>query len=139
MLSLAVACFVAALTLGVCVEAVARLFRLWTYASPVFSFLNVFVAFGLIQGFGVGWIIGGREALRGVFPVLFMVGAVLGLLIEGLNEYWLHAWAWSDRPLLGIRRSIDKAAFVGVSWGFAPLATVFLARFLVEASGGAAA
>jgi hypothetical protein len=127
------------MTLGASVEAVARTFKLWTYSSPIFSFLNIFVAFGLIQGFGVGWIIGGREALRGVFPVLFMVGAVLGLLIEGVNEYWLHAWAWSDRPLLGIRRSIDKAAFVGVSWGFAPLATVFLARLLVDVSGGAAA
>jgi sulfite exporter TauE/SafE len=139
MLSLALSCFIAALAIGVMVEAVARLFRLWTYSSPIYSFLNIFVAFGLIQGFGVGWIIGGREALRGVFPVLFMVGAVLGLLIEGLNEYWLHAWTWSDRPLLGIRRPIDKAAFVGVIWGFAPLSTVFLARLIAASPAGAAA
>jgi hypothetical protein len=66
-----------------------------------------------------------------------MVGAVLGILAEGLNQYWLHAWSWSNRPLLGISRSIDKAAFVGVSWGFAPLLTVLMARLLVAASRGA--
>ena len=97
--------------------------------------LNIMVVFGLVQGFGVGWIVGGRHALGGIFPVLFMVGAVVGLLVEGLNEYWLHAWSWSDRPLLGIARSIDKAAFVGAAWGFAPLFTVLLAKLLIFALG----
>jgi hypothetical protein len=98
--------------------------------------INVVVVFGLLQGYGVGWIIGGHEALRGVFPVLFMVGAVLGILIEGLNQYWLHAWSWSDRPLFGIRRAIDKSAFVGVTWGLTPLFTVLFARLIVKASMG---
>jgi hypothetical protein len=128
MLSLALACFLAALAMGTCVEVLARLFNLWTYRSPLYPLINVVLIFGLVQGFGVGWVIGGREALRGVFPVLFMVGAVLGLLTEGVNEYWLHSW--SDRPLLGIRRSIDKSAFIGVAWGFAPLLIVFLARLI---------
>jgi len=130
MLSLAFACFLAALAIGTCVEVFARILNLWTYRSPLYPLINVVLIFGLVQGFGVGWVIGGREALRGVFPVLFMVGAVLGLLTEGLNEYWLHAWSWSDRPILGIRRSIDKSAFIGVAWGFAPLLTVFLARLI---------
>ncbi len=130
MLSLAFACFLAALAIGTCVEVLARILNLWTYRSPLYPLINVVLIFGLVQGFGVGWVIGGREALRGVFPVLFMVGAVLGLLTEGLNEYWLHAWSWSDRPILGIRRSIDKSAFIGVAWGFAPLLTVFLARLI---------
>jgi hypothetical protein len=135
--SLAFACFLAALAIGTCVEGIARLLNLWTYRSPLYPLINVILVFGLIQGFGVGWVIGGREALRGVFPVLFMVGAVLGLLTEGLNEYWLHAWTWSKRPLLGIRRSIDKSAFVGVSWGFTPLLTVFLARLIAAQPAGA--
>ena len=127
------ACFVAALAIGACIEGLALLFRVWTYRSPVFYLVNIVAMFGLLQGVGVGWVIGGHHALGGVFPVLFMVGAVLGILIEGLNEYWLHAWSWSNQPLFGIRRSIDKAAFVGVAWGFAPLSTVFLARLIVTA------
>jgi len=124
------ACFVTALAIGACTEAGARVLGLWRYRSPAFLFVNVVVIFGLLQGFGVGWIVGGRNATRGVFPVLFMVGAVLGVLTEGLNEFWLHAWAWSDRPLLGIRRSVDKSAAVGVALGFVPLATVVLARLI---------
>ena len=134
--SLPAACFLAAVAIGVLVEAMARAFKLWTYRSPLFLVLNVIVVFGLVQGYGVGWIIGGHGALRGVFPVLFMVGAVLGILTEGLNQYWLRAWSWSDRPLFGISRAIDKSAFVGVIWGFAPLFTVLVARLIVKASMG---
>jgi hypothetical protein len=131
---LPLACVFAALAIGAVVEVSARVFNLWTYRSPAFLVLNILVVFGLIQGYGVGWVIGGRSALRGIFPVLFMVGAVLGILVEGLNEHWLHAWSWSDRPLIGVTRSIDKAAVVGVAWGFAPLASVILARLMIGAS-----
>ena len=134
---LPIACFVAAVGIGLFVEAIARAFKVWTYRSPLFVLINVLVVFGLIQGWGVGWVIGGHRALRGVFPVLFMVGAVLGILTEGLNQYWLHAWTWSDRPLFGISRAIDKSAVVGVAWGFAPLFTVLLARLIVNTSMGA--
>lgn len=135
-LGLPLACFLVAVGLGMIVETVARLFDLWTYKSPLFLALNVVIVFGLVQGYGVAWVIGGRHALGGIFPVLFMVGAVLGILVEGLNEFWLHAWSWSDRPLLGIVRGIDKSAFVGFSWGFAPLVTVLLARTIMTASPG---
>lgn len=134
--TLPIACFVAAVGIGLFVEAIARAFKVWTYRSPLFLMINVVVVFGLLQGYGVGWIIGGHGALRGVFPVLFMVGAVLGVLIEGLNQYWLHAWSWSDRPLFGIRRAIDKSAFSGVAWGLTPLFTVVFARLIVRASMG---
>ena len=134
--TLPAACFLAAVAIGVFVEAMARAFKVWTYRSPLFLVLNVIVVFGLVQGYGVGWIIGGHGALRGVFPVLFMVGAVLGILTEGLNQYWLRAWSWSDRPLFGISRAIDKSAFVGVAWGFTPLFTVLVARLIVKASMG---
>lgn len=132
-LDLPLACFLAASAIGVLVEASARLFGFWSYRSPLYLVVNVIAVFGLLQGFCVGWLVGGREALRGVFPVLFMVGAVLGILVEGVNEFWLHAWRWSPRPLFGIRRSIDKAAVVGVAWGFTPLATVVVARLMIGA------
>jgi hypothetical protein len=129
-LNLPLACFVSALAVGVCTEAFARLLGLWRYRSPAFLLVNIVLVFGLLQGFGVGWVVGGRNATRGVFPVLFMVGAVLGILTEGLNEFWLHAWSWSERPLLGIRRSVDKSAVIGVAWGFVPLITVVVARLI---------
>lgn len=133
-LGLPSACVLAALTLGLMVEAGAWLFKLWTYRRPGYAALNVILLFGLIQGYGVGWVIGGRHAMNGIFPVLFMVGAVVGIAVEGCNEHWLHMWSWSDNPLLGVRRSIDKAALVGVIWGFAPLAVVILARLMIGAS-----
>ena len=113
------------------IEGAARLLDLWRYRSPLFVVINILVMFGLIEGYGVGWVIGGRHSMGGIFPVLFMVGAVIGILVEGLNEFWLHAWSWSDRPLLGIVRSIDKSAFVGFTWGFAPLTVVLLARLIM--------
>ncbi len=129
-LNLPLACFVSALAVGVCTEAFARLLGLWRYRSPLFLLVNIVVVFGLLQGFCVGWVVGGRNATRGVFPVVFMVGAVLGILTEGLNEFWLHAWSWSERPLLGVRRSVDKSAVIGVAWGFVPLITVVMARLI---------
>jgi hypothetical protein len=136
-LGLPMACFVAALGIGVAVETLAGVLKIWIYRSPLFRVINVIAVFGLLQGYGVGWLIGGREAMRGVFPVLFMVGAVLGILVEGLNEFWLRAWSWSDRPLLGITRSIDKSAFIGVAWGLTPLFTVVFARVIMSVQAGA--
>jgi hypothetical protein len=56
---------------------------------------------------------------------------VVGILVEGLNGCWWRAWSWSDKPLFGIERPIDKAAFIGVVWGFAPILTVMVARMMV--------
>jgi len=122
------ACFLAALAIGAVVEAGARALDLWRYKSPRILLVNVLVGFGLVQGLGIGWVVGGRQVFEGIAPVLFMVGAVMGILAEGLNDYWWHGWTWPDRPLLGIERAIDKAAFVGVAWGFVPVLSVALAR-----------
>ena len=121
-------CFLAALGIGVIVEATAMACGGWSYRSRAFLLLNILITFGLVQGLGVGWAIGGRQAFGGIAPVLFMVGAVMGILVEGLNDYWWHSWSWSDRPFFGIERAIDKAAFVGVAWGFVPVFSVAIAR-----------
>jgi hypothetical protein len=134
--NLPLSCFLAALAIGVVAEATAKLFGLWTYRSRAFLFLNILITFGLVQGLGVGWVIGGRQVFSGIAPVLFMVGAVMGILVEGLNDYWWHGWSWSDRPFLGIERAIDKAAFVGVAWGFVPVLSVALARLAVNGEIG---
>ncbi len=130
-------CFLTALAIGACAEGAAMIFGLWTYRSRTFLLLNILVTFGIVEGLGVGWVIGGRQMFLSIAPVLFMVGAVVGILVEGLNEYWWRGSIWPDRPLLGIERSIDKAAFVGVAWGFVPVFTVAISR-LVISSGWAA-
>ena len=130
------ACFLAALTIGVLVEATAMVFGIWKYRSPTYPVLNLLITFGLVQGLGIGWVIGGRQVFTGIAPVLFMVGAVIGILVEGLNDYWWRGWSWSERPLLGIERAIDKSAFVGVAWGFVPVVSVALARLALAGDIG---
>ncbi len=120
----------AALLIGLVCEQAASAMRLWTYRKRVYSVINVGVAFGLIQGLGVAWTIGGRQQIGQIAPVLFMVGAVVGIAMEGANEYWLGAWSWTPKPIIGITRPIDKAAFIGVMWGFAPVVTVVIAHLL---------
>jgi hypothetical protein len=122
---------IAGVALGMITEAGAALLGVWRYRSFVWRLFNVLVAFGLIQGLIVGWVVGGHLQLVSVTPVLFMIGAVVGVLLEGLNAYWWRAWTWSDKPLLGIVRPIDKAAFCGVAWGFAPVLSVMIARLAV--------
>ena len=120
----------AALLIGLISEQAARAMRLWSYRKRFYPIVNVIVAFGLVQGLGVAWTIGGRQDVGKIAPVLFMVGAVVGIAMEGANEYWLDAWSWTRRPILGISRPIDKAAFIGVMWGFAPVITVAIAHLL---------
>lgn len=128
---LALSHLIAGVALGVIMEAGARALGLWRYRSWTWLAVNILIAFGLMQGLLVGWVIGGRLQLVSVAPVLFMTGAVVGVLLEGLNAYWWRAWTWSDKPMLGIARPIDKAAFFGVAWGFAPVLTVMIARVAV--------
>lgn len=120
----------AALLLGVACEQAARALRLWVYARPLYPIVNVVVAFGLVQGLGVAWTVGGKQAIGQIAPVLFMVGAVVGIALEGVNLYWLGAWSWPRKSIIGITRPIDKAAFIGVMWGFAPVVTAIIAHLL---------
>ena len=73
-----VACILSGLAIGVFVEGVARALKIWTYRTPGYLAINILVMFGLVEGYGVGWVIGGRHAMGGIFPVLFMVGAEEG-------------------------------------------------------------
>lgn len=119
-----------ALAIGALSELVARILRLWTYRSPGSPVLNILLVFGLIQGLGVAWTVGAGQPPVAIAPVLFMIGALLGLAYEGLNEFALHSWAWPETPLLGLRRSIDKAAAVGVAWGAVPVSVQIVARLV---------
>jgi hypothetical protein len=122
-----------ALAVGAVTETTARIFRFWIYPNLLTPALNVIVVFGGVQGAAIAWGIGHGQALASIWPVLFMTGAVVGVLYEGLNTYRLHAWSWPETPLFGLRRPIDKAAVVGVSWGFTPV-TMLIATRLISGS-----
>lgn len=112
--------FAIAVLCGISVEAAAGVVRLWKYESVAALALNIVVMFGVVQGICVAGLIGYGFAPAAITPVLFMVGAVIGIFYEGLNEYAVHAWRWPDTPLFGLEASRDKAAAIGVAWGAVP-------------------
>ncbi len=126
-------CIGVAIIQGVAAEALAAALGLWRYRQPVLAVANIVLMFGVVQG---GLIAGGlsgginaAHALGAVTPVMFMAGALVGLGYEGLNSFALDAWTWSERPLLGLKRPIDKAAAVGVLWGLVPVTAALAASF----------
>ncbi len=129
--------FLIAAVLGGASEIIARALRLWIYRNAALPVLNVLLMFGMVQGVSVAWLIGGHQPLIGVAPVLFMTGALIGVVYEGLNEFRLRAWSWPDASLLGLTRSIDKAAAVGAAWGLVPVVTAAIARLPVFSAGHA--
>jgi hypothetical protein len=127
-------CIGAAMAQGVVTEALAAALGLWRYRHPGLIVANIALMFGLVQGGLIaGGLSGGVSAahpLANVAPVMFMAGALVGLGYEGLNSFALNAWTWSDKPLAGLKRPLDKAAAVGVLWGLVPV-TAALAASLV--------
>ena len=120
--------FLIAAGLGALCETMARVLRLWVYRSVTGPVLNVILMFGLVHGVLIAGAVGGGRPMVVIAPVLFMIGAVTGLVYEGLNEARLHVWTWPDRPLIGVKSPLDKAAAVGVAWGFTPILVALLAR-----------
>lgn len=124
-------CIGAAVAQGVATEALAAALGLWRYRHPGLAVANILLMFGLVQGGLIaGGLSGGLTAahpLLAVAPVMFMAGALVGLAYEGLNSFSLNAWTWSDKPLAGLKRPIDKAAAVGVLWGFVPVTAALAA------------
>jgi hypothetical protein len=121
MLDAPLRCLLISLALGAACELASSRLRLWAYASRGALFANVVLMFGLVQGGLIAGLVGGTWPLAEILPLLFMLGAVVGLIYEGLNEFVVHGWTWSDAPVFGLTRSSDKAAVVGVLWGFAPV------------------
>jgi hypothetical protein len=121
-------CLAISLALGAACELFSSRLRLWTYSSRATLVANVIIMFGVVQGGLIAGLVGGTWPLTDIVPLLFMLGAVVGLIYEGLNEFVVHGWTWSDAPLLGLTRSRDKAAVVGVLWGLAPVTVAILSR-----------
>jgi hypothetical protein len=121
-------CLLIAIALGAVCELVSGRLHIWTYKNRATLVSNIIVMFGGVQGWAIAGMVGGRWPVAEILPLLFMLGAVVGLIYEGLNEFVVHGWSWSESPLLGLTRSRDKAAVVGVMWGLAPVAVALLAR-----------
>jgi hypothetical protein len=121
-------CVLISIALGLVCELVSGRLHIWTYKNRATLVSNVLVMFGVVQGLAIAGLVGGNWPLTDIAPLLFMLGAVVGLIYEGLNEFVVHGWSWSEAPLLGLTRSRDKAAVVGVVWGLAPVAVAVLAR-----------
>ena len=124
-------CIGAAILEGLVTELLAVALGLWRYRHPGLAVANIILMFGLVQG---GLIAGGlsggvsaTHSLANIAPVMFMAGALVGLAYEGLNSFCLNAWSWSERPLVGLKRPIDKAAAVGVLWGLVPVTAAIAA------------
>ena len=121
-------CMLISIVLGMACELVSGRLQIWTYRNRATLVSNVILMFGVVQGLAIAGLVGGNWSLTDIAPLLFMLGGVVGLIYEGLNEFVVHNWSWSKTPLLGLTRSRDKAAVVGVAWGFAPVAVAVLAR-----------
>jgi len=113
---------------GLIVEVVAGALGLWRYRNWVLPVLNVVVMFGLFQGIMLAGLVGGQRPILTIAPVMFMLGAVTGLVYEAANHFSLRAWKFGARPLLGVARDLDKAALIGVAWGATPI----VIRLLLE-------
>jgi hypothetical protein len=129
-------CFVIAVAIGGVFELISGRLNLWTYANRATLFANVILMFGLVQGWAIAGLVGGTSPLADILPLLFMLGAVVGVIYEGLNEFVVRGWSWSETPLLGLTGSRDKAALIGVLWGLTPVAVAILARTHVMARLG---
>ena len=121
-------CLLISLALGAACELLSSRLRLWSYASRATLLANVILMFGVVQGGLIAGFVGGTWPLADILPLLFMLGAVVGLIYEGLNEFVVRGWTWPETPLLGLTRSRDKAAVVGVLWGLAPVTVAILSR-----------
>jgi hypothetical protein len=116
------------IALGAVCELASGRLHIWSYRNRAALVANVVAMFGVVQGLVIAGLVGGTWPLAEIAPLLFMLGAVVGLIYEGLNEFVVHGWSWSEAPLLGLTRSRDKAAVVGVVWGLAPVTVAILAR-----------
>jgi hypothetical protein len=121
-------CLLTSIALGAVCEVISGRLNIWTYRSGATLVANVCLMFGVVQGWLIAGLVGRGWPLTDILPLLFMLGAVVGLIYEGLNEFVVHGWSWSDAPLLGLTRSRDKAAVVGVLWGLAPVTVAILSR-----------
>ena len=106
---------------GVAIEIAAAVLGLWRYRHPVLPVLNVLIMFGLVHGVLLAGLVGAQRPLSAMAPVLFMLGALVGLGYEAANHFSLKSWTFGERPLLGVGRDLDKAVLVGVAWGATPV------------------
>ena len=126
-----IVCFIVAVLLGVGTELLAARFAFWRYRSPLLALANIVLMFGVVDGFLLAGMVGAHRHSAIAIPLLFMTGVFVGVAYEALNEFRLRAWTWTDGPLLGIARPIDKAAAMGLAWGMAPVVAFLVSKAIL--------
>lgn len=105
---------VAAMSLGVVVEALARLSSAWRYRHVGFVLVNLLVMYGVIQGS-----LAASVSRRGLL-VAAGFGAMAGLLYEIINLRWLHWWSFPNQRMIVVRGHFAILAVLTVLWGLVP-------------------
>jgi len=104
----------AAIALGLIVELLARMLRLWVYERSWMAGFNVLVVFGLGMG-----TIASQLPRRGALVAL-VLGASTGLLYELLNLRVLHWWSFPLQRAGVVRGHAAILALLTLAWGFVP-------------------
>jgi hypothetical protein len=103
----------AAMFMGVMVEALAYALALWLYRIAWMRIVNVTLVFGLVFG-GMAWMLRKEELW-----IQMAAGAVVGVLIEILNDSLLKIWHFPGDPWTFLKGR-PAVIGVGLSWALVP-------------------
>jgi hypothetical protein len=103
----------AGVTLGVLAEALAYALALWLYHIAWMRLFNVFLIFGLLFGY-VSFALADKSIW-----LAMGAGALLGLVIEVLNDRWLKIWYFPGDPW-AFFKGRPAVVGVGLSWALVP-------------------
>lgn len=101
--------------LGVVIEALARLFRLWEFRHGSFVAIQIVLVYGLAMGTLAAW------APRLGAPVVALGAAMVGLCSELLNVAFLHWWRFCDGRDDSSWGRLATILVLALAWGTAPL------------------
>ncbi len=104
----------AAMSLGVVTETLARLSNAWRYRRAGFVLVNLLVMYGVVQG-SLAALVPRRGAL-----VAAALGAMSGLLYEIVNLRWLHWWSFPGQRMVMVRGHVAILAVLTILWGLVP-------------------
>jgi hypothetical protein len=105
------------MAIGVLVESLARLLKLWLYGQPQTAVLNIVGFFGFVMG-GIAAMM--TEVGRWQ---TFALAAGVGFAYEVLNLRFLHWWQFPGERLLFVRGHHAIVLVLAVLWGTLPLVT----------------
>ena len=116
--------YLSACLVGLVMETIARIGRLWIYRKAINPVINILIMFGLVMG-GLSLVV----PTLGHVPVL-LIAAVIGYGYEQLNFSVLEWWDFPGDRFLLFQGKQACALSVGALWGLVPLITHHLSRLI---------